>query len=155
MPHLISRFPEWKSTSERTMMTLSDGADGPLVNQTVLNRLRAELAEDEGYCRVFIGNFIDYLPHRIGRLKLALTTGDLDGSVDAVLSLKTSSQMVGAERLAGLATALEREIRTEGLNADAAVVLPMLAASFLRPIRQCSRETKTSLQAQCSLGANR
>jgi HPt (histidine-containing phosphotransfer) domain-containing protein len=102
-----------------------------------------------------VGNFIDYLPHRIGRLQLALTTGDLDGSVDAVLSLKTSSQMVGAERLAGLAMALEGEIRTEAYDADVAVVLPRLAASFLRPINQCSRMTMSRLQAQCSPGASR
>jgi histidine phosphotransfer protein HptB len=136
-------------------MTPSDDADRPLVDQSVLDRLRAELEEDEGYCSVFVGNFIDYLPHRIGHLKLALTTGDLDGSVDAVLSLKTSSQMVGAERLAGLAGALEGAIRTEGLDADAAVVvLPKLAASFLRPISRCSRQTMNRLQAQCSPGAS-
>src|SRR5919112_6639433 len=111
-------FPRWKTPAERTVMTLSGDAGRPLVDKSVLDRLRAELEEDEGYCRIFVGNFIDYLPHRIGRLKLALTTGDLDGSVDAVLSLKSSSQMVGAERLAGLARALESEIRSGGLDAD-------------------------------------
>ncbi|MCU1567447.1 MAG: hypothetical protein JWQ56_2384 [Pseudarthrobacter sp.] len=136
-------------------MTPSDDAGRPLVDQSVLNRLREELEEDEGYCRIFVGNFIDYLPHRIGRLRLALTAGDLDGSVDAVLSLKTSSQMVGAERLAGLAMALEGEIRSEAYDADVAVVLPRLAASFLRPINQCSRQTMHRLQVQCSPGANR
>ena len=60
--------------------------------------------------KVFVGNFIECLPQRLSKLRLALTTGDLEGSVDAVLSLKTSSQMVGAERLAGLATNLESEI---------------------------------------------
>jgi histidine phosphotransfer protein HptB len=136
------------------MMTPSNDAGGPLVDQAVLDRLREELEEDEGYCRVFVGNFIDYLPHRIGRLRLALTTGDLDGSVDAVLSLKTSSQMVGAERLASLARALEGEIRTGGPDADAAVVLPRLAASFLRRISQCSRQTMSRLQDHCSPGAS-
>jgi HPt (histidine-containing phosphotransfer) domain-containing protein len=135
-------------------MTPSDDAGSPLVDQTVLDRLRAELEEDEGYCRVFVGNFINSLPHRIGRLKLALTSGDLDGSVDAVLSLKTSSQMVGAERLAGLATALEGQIRAEGLDADSVVVLPRLAASFLLAISRCSRQTMDRLQAQCSPGAS-
>jgi len=135
-------------------MSPSVDAGRPLVDQSVLNRLREELEEDEGYCRVFVGNFIDYLPHRIGRLRLALTTGDLDGSVDAVLSLKTASQMVGAERLAGLAVALEGQIRTEAHDADAAVVLPRLAASFLRQINQCSRQTMNRLQDQCSAGAS-
>ena len=135
-------------------MSSSEDAPRPLVDQAVLDRLREELEEEEGYCKVFVGNFIDCLPNRIGRLRLALTTGDLDGSVDAVLSLKTSSQMVGAERLAGLAMDLEGEIRTEARQADVTVVLPLLAATFLRPISLCSRQTLHRLQAQCS-GARR
>lgn len=136
-------------------MSAADDAHGPLVDQSVLDRLREELAEDEGYCKVFVGNFINCLPDRIGRLRLALTTGDLDGSVDAILSLKTSSLMVGAERLARLAADLEGEIRTGARNAEAAVVLPSLAATFLRPISQCSRQTMQRLQAQRPSGARR
>ncbi|WP_411375654.1 Hpt domain-containing protein [Arthrobacter sp. MPF02] len=136
-------------------MGASNDAPPPLVDQSVLDRLREELEEDEGYCKVFVGNFIECLPQRIGRLRLALTTGDLEGSVDAVLSLKTSSQMVGAERLAGLALDLEGEIRIEAHQADIAVVLPQLAAMYLRPIKQCSRQTMHRLQAQCSPGASR
>ncbi|TLM84094.1 Hpt domain-containing protein [Pseudarthrobacter sp. NamE5] len=136
-------------------MSAADHAPRPLVDQSVLNRLREELEEDEGYCRLFVGNFIEYLPHRIGRLRLALTTGDLEGAVDAVLSLKTSSQMVGAERLASLAMDLEGEIRTGSGRANVTVVLPQLAAEFLRPIHQCSRQTMHRLQSQCSSGAKR
>lgn len=136
-------------------MSAADDAPRPLVDQSVLDRLREELEEDEGYCRVFVGNFIEFLPQRIGRLRLALTTGDLEGSVDAVLSLKTASQMVGAERLACLATELEGEIRTEASKADVAVLLPRLAVAFLRPINHCSRQTTHRLQAQCASGASR
>ena len=155
MPHLIAPFLEGTVPAERTVMSAADDAPRPLVDQSVLDRLREELEEEEGYCRVFVGNFIEYLPHRIGRLRLALTTGDLEGSVDAVLSLKTSSQMVGAERLAGLAMDLEGELRSEARDSDVAVVLPQLAAAFLRPINQCSRQTMHRLQSQCSPGARR
>jgi hypothetical protein len=62
---------------------------------------------------------------------------------------------VGAERLAGLAMALEGEIRTEAYDADVTVILPRLAASFLHPINRCSRQTMHRLQAQCSPGASR
>lgn len=124
----------------------------PLVDQSVLDRLLEELEDDEGYCRMFVNDFITCLPQRISRLRLALTTGDVEGSVDAVLSLKTSSQMVGAERLAGLATELEDEIRTQAPESDVGVVLPRLAATFLRPISQCSRQTTHRLQVQCSAG---
>jgi HPt (histidine-containing phosphotransfer) domain-containing protein len=136
-------------------MTQSDDAGRPLVDQSVLDRLREELDEDEGYCTVFVGNFIDYLPRRIGRLRLALTTGDLEGAVDAVLSLKTSSQMVGAERLAGLALELESAIRSDSSHYDVAVALPRLAAAYLKPINQCSKQTLHRLQAQRSTGASR
>ncbi|MGM9472581.1 Hpt domain-containing protein [Pseudarthrobacter sp. YS3] len=136
-------------------MVPSDDAGRPLVDQSVLDRLRVELDEDEGYSTVFVGNFIGYLPVRIDRLRLALTTGDLDGSVDAILSLKTSSQMVGAERLAGLAMTLERCIREESRGVDPSVVLPRLAAEYLKPIGYCSRQTVHRLQAQRSTGARR
>ena len=136
-------------------MSTSDDAPKPLVDQSVLDRLREELEEEEGYTLVFVGNFIEFLPQRLGKLRLALTTGDLDGSMDAVLSLKTSSQMVGAERLAGLALELENEIRAQARHADMSVALPRLAATYLRPITQCSRQTTHRLQAQCCPGANR
>lgn len=136
-------------------MAPSDDAGRPLVDPSVLDRLRVELDEDEGYCSVFVGNFIDCLPHRIGKLRLALTTGDLDGAVDAILSLKTSSQMVGAERLAGLAMDLERSIRDESPSAELSVALPQLAVNYLRPINLCSRQTLHRLQAQRPPGANR
>lgn len=154
MPQVAATFPEREAPAERTAVTQSDDAGRPLVDQSVLARLREELADDEGYCTVFVGNFIEYLPHRIGRLRLALTTGDLDGAVDAVLSLKTSSQMVGAERLAGLAIDLESAIRNDSEHPDIAVALPRLAATYLKPINQCSRQTLHRLQAQRSAGAN-
>ena len=155
MPRVTAAFPEREAPAERTVMTQSDDAGRPLVDQSVLDRLREELDEDEGYCTVFVGNFIDYLPRRIGRLRLALTTGDLDGAVDAILSLKTSSQMVGAERLAGLALDLESAIRSDSAHGDVAVELPRLAAAYLKPISQCSRQTLHRLQAQRSTGASR
>ena len=141
--------------AEGTEMDPSDDAGRPLIDPFMLDRLRVELDGDEGYCSVFVGNFIDCLPLRIGKLRLALTTGDLDGAVDAILSLKTSSQMVGAERLAGLAMDLERSIREQSPRAEPSVALPQLAVNYLRPINQCSRQTLHRLQAQRPPGANR
>jgi len=117
----------------------------PLVNPSVLEMLRVEL-DDDGVWKAFVRNFVEYLPDRNERLRLALTTGDLKGALDAVLSLKTSSQMVGAERLAGLALDLERSIRADTDEADPAVALPRLAAAHLRQIAQCSQSTIHRLQ---------
>lgn len=118
----------------------------PLLDQAVLDRLRIELDDDDGVWKVFVQNFIENLPHRTEKLRLTLTTGDLTGAMDAVLSLKTSSQMVGAERLAGLALDLERSLRQESVDAEPDRVLPRLAADRFRQIIRCARQTTYLLQ---------
>ncbi len=124
-----------------------EGSARPLLDPSVLDRLRDDLEDDEGIWKVFVQNFIAQLPARIEKLRLTLTTGDLKGAIDAVLSLKTSSQMVGAERLAGMALDLEKSLREEDSSADPADVLPHLAAAHLRRIKQCSKQTTYALQA--------
>ncbi|MCU1436831.1 MAG: histidine kinase [Pseudarthrobacter sp.] len=113
----------------------------PLLDPAVLDRLREGLDDDGGVWSVFINNFIALLPARIQKLRLTLTTGDLSGALDAVLSLKTSSQMVGAERLAELAASLERSIRLDTRHAEPERLLPRLAAEHLSRITRCSRQT--------------
>ena len=117
----------------------------PLMDPSVLEILRADL-DNNGLWKVFVQDFIENLPHRNACLRLTLTTGDLSGALDAVLSLKTSSQMVGAERLASLAVDLERSIRADTHEADPALALPRLAAARLTRIKQCSQQTIHCLQ---------
>jgi len=132
-------------------MTNRADAARPLVDRLVLERLKEELEDDgEGYTKVFVANFIACLPRRIERLRLALTTGDWEGSFDAVLSLKTSSQMVGAEQLAFLALKLEAELRSDATLEDVIIALPQQAATFLGPINQCSKRTVYSLKSRRS-----
>jgi HPt (histidine-containing phosphotransfer) domain-containing protein len=121
-------------------MPLDDGIIQPLLDSTVLDRLRAELEVDDGVWTAFVHNFLALLPRRTERLRTALTTGDLPGALDAVLSLKTSSQMVGAERLGELAFDLERSIRLDA-RAEPDRVLPRLAADHLRTIKKCEQQT--------------
>jgi HPt (histidine-containing phosphotransfer) domain-containing protein len=127
-------------------MTQGDVNSLPLLDQAALDRLRDELDDDEGVWSVFVRNFIAQLPQRTERLRLALTTGDLAGTLDAVLSLKTSSQMVGAERLAEFAMRLERSVRNETSQAEPGEVLPRLAAAHLKTIMKCSRQTSDLLE---------
>jgi HPt (histidine-containing phosphotransfer) domain-containing protein len=127
-------------------MTQPDGNVPPLLDPAVLERLRNELEDDEGVWKVFVEAFIGQMPQRLQKVRLALTTGDLPGAMDAVLSLKTASQMVGAERLAALALELEKSLREEGRTADPAVVLPRLAAEHLRRLKQCAQRTIYVLQ---------
>jgi histidine phosphotransfer protein HptB len=127
-------------------MTQDEANALPLLDPAALDRLRDELDDDEGVWRVFVRNFIAQLPDRTEKLRLALTTGDLAGSLDAVLSLKTSSQMVGAERLAQFALGLERSVRTETREAAPGNVLPRLAVVYLKTIMKCGRQTSDLLQ---------
>lgn len=117
----------------------------PLLDHVVLERLREDLQEYDVW-RVFVQNFIAALPLRIEKLRGALTTGDADGAKDAVLSLKTSSQMVGAERLAALALDLEMAQREGIRTSDPADALPRLAVSYLHRIKQRAGQTSYALQ---------
>jgi HPt (histidine-containing phosphotransfer) domain-containing protein len=82
-----------------------------LVDPTVLTGLQAELGGDRSIVTRFVRNYIDLLPWRVDRLHHALNNLDMEDAMDAVLSLKTSSHMVGAICMGRLATELEISIR--------------------------------------------
>jgi histidine phosphotransfer protein HptB len=123
----------------------AESSPKPLLDHGVLDRLREDLCEYDVW-QVFVQNFITALPLRIEKLRVALTTGDADGARDAVLSLKTASQMVGAERLAALAMDLEAAQREGVRVGDPAVALPRLAVNYLRRIKQRAGQTSYALQ---------
>lgn len=122
------------------------GSPQPLLDHVVLDRLREDLREYEVW-RVFVQNFITALPMRVEKLRAALTTGDAVGARDAILSLKTASQMVGAERLAALAFELEAAQREGVRVADPAVALPRLAVDYMQRVKQRAGQTSYALQA--------
>ncbi|WP_248762378.1 Hpt domain-containing protein [Pseudarthrobacter sp. SSS035] len=123
-----------------------DESAQPLLDHKVLDKLREDLHEFEVW-RVFVQNFITALPLRIESLRLALTTGDTVGAMDAVLSLKSASQMVGAGRLATLAHGLEVAQREGICVAAPSVVLPRLAVDHLQRIKQRAVQTSFVLEA--------
>lgn len=84
-------------------------ADPVGIDPAVLARLRLELDDDEGWL-LFLRNFLNHLPRRIDKLRRGLAGADYEVSMDAVLSLKISCQMVGAERLAGMALQLQQSL---------------------------------------------
>jgi HPt (histidine-containing phosphotransfer) domain-containing protein len=78
----------------------------------------------------FASNFLALLQDRLTQVQTALGTANLAAALGAVLSLKTSSAMVGAEQLTRYCTGLEKDLREGRIpNADA---LPRIAAD-LRP----------------------
>ncbi|MFK0041152.1 Hpt domain-containing protein [Paenarthrobacter sp. NPDC090517] len=82
-----------------------------LVDPSVLTELRAELGGDQAIISTFVRNYVELLPWRVDRLHHALEKLDMEDAMDAVLSLKTSSHMVGAICMSRLATELEISIR--------------------------------------------
>lgn len=93
------------------MVSEYDECTESLVDPTVLTGLQAELGGDRSIVSRFVRSYIDLLPWRVGRLHHALNNLDIEDAMDAVLSLKTSSHMVGAICMSRLATELEISIR--------------------------------------------
>lgn len=108
----------------------------PLVDPIALR----VLAEDVGpeSAASFARDFVRIWPRRRDNLTTALGRDDYAAAHDAALSLRTSSTMVGAARLAGLACSLERRLRAEGTAA---------AARLLAQIVECGERTVAALVA--------
>lgn len=101
-----------------------------LVSPRALRELSEQMGAD--ICRQFVGNYIEMWDGRFSRLVNALDTSDFPAAMDVVLSIKISSQMAGAERLAGLALrAQEMVLRTDRCG----------LASLIEPIQQCGDDT--------------
>ena len=92
-------------------MSEYDECTDALVDPTVLTELQAELGGDQAIISTFVRNYVDLLPWRVDRLHHAVEKLDIEDAMDAVLSLKTSSHMVGAICMSRLATELEINIR--------------------------------------------
>lgn len=78
----------------------------PVLDTDVLGRLEEQLGDPDILCE-FIRGYESTLDQRVERLRHALRTQDHDDWMDAVLSLKTSSAMVGATALSRLAAELQ------------------------------------------------
>ena len=92
-------------------MSEYDECTDAVVDHTVLTELQAELGGDPAIIHAFVRNYVALLPWRVSRLHRALDNLDIEDAMDAVLSLKTSSHMVGAVCMNRLATELEMSIR--------------------------------------------
>ncbi|WP_347110080.1 Hpt domain-containing protein [Paenarthrobacter sp. S56] len=92
-------------------MSEYDECTDSLVDPTALSSLQAELGGDQSIVNTFVRNYVAMLPWRVARLHHALDNLDIEDAMDAVLSLKTSSSMVGAICLRRLATEMEISIK--------------------------------------------
>ena len=89
-------------------------------------------------CREFVGNYVALWQDRFDRLRLAVMNADDAAAMDVVLSIKISSEMAGARRLAALAHSAQQRLVHSGAT-DLASMLGIIAA--------CGRETMACLLA--------
>jgi hypothetical protein len=128
-------------------MVATDETTLPVVAQSFLFRFWDEMANSHGpgCCSVFVAEFIEGWS-RFNRLRLALTTGDVEAALEIILAIRRSSQEIGAERMDDLLAALECEVRSGARAGDISVRLPVLAVRFLRPIDHCGLRIMERLQ---------
>jgi len=111
-------------------------ATPPLVDPAALQDLGAQL-DSPAVAKGFARDYTRMWDQRYQTLASALERGDLAGSMDAVLSLKTSSAMVGGLRLAQLAGELESALRAGDMGH---------ALALLRDVAERGGETVDELQ---------
>ncbi|WP_158677259.1 Hpt domain-containing protein [Arthrobacter sp. PGP41] len=98
-----------------------DGQNLPLVDTGVLQDLEDQLGRAD-LATNFVKDYAALWDQRERRLAVSLADEDCDAALDAVISLRVSSAMVGARRLAGLAQALERAVRKGDLSRGCSVL---------------------------------
>jgi HPt (histidine-containing phosphotransfer) domain-containing protein len=111
----------------------------PLVSWTVQSTLRDDVADSEAYTG-FIRSYTEMWPRRYGRLAHAIRVNDWVQAMDAALSLRSSSEMLGAVNLARLALAVEQAIRSRQLHA---------AGMLLPGLKSCGEDTMSVLLRGC------
>jgi hypothetical protein len=96
-----------------------------------IERLARELVGDRHSCLRFIDDFVASSTVRIARVRSAVDQGILDDALAALLSLATSSAMIGAESLARAA----REVHAGAMLSGS---MPAHAADGLENINSAS-----------------
>ena len=108
----------------------------PLVDPAALQDLGAQL-ESPSVAKGFARDYAKMWDQRYSCLASALDRRDEAGSLEAALSLKTSSAMVGGVQLAGLAGELEEAVRGGDMDR---------AGSLLAEIAESGSDTVDELQ---------
>ncbi|MGP5640550.1 Hpt domain-containing protein [Brachybacterium tyrofermentans] len=116
----------------------------PVLDCDVLRRLGEQLGDVDILCR-FLDRYLALLDQRLARLEHALTVSDQAGWADAVLSLKTSSEMAGARALAARAEDLQQESMEDATGAPGVVLTRR--ADLLACLRRLAAETARQLHA--------
>lgn len=103
-------FPSWVPPVAEPALSLEAVGLLPLVNVAVLEDLEAELA-GPALAKRFAQDYADMWDQRYTRLASAVERQDVAACLDAAISLKITSAMLGGERLSKLAELLENVVR--------------------------------------------
>jgi signal peptidase len=101
----------WRKKPEGDDDAVDAGAALPAFDRRPLKRMAREMKSKEA-AEKFAAAYARLLPQRVDKISHALSTGDSDLALDAVLSLKTSSSMVGALRMEQHCVRLEHALVT-------------------------------------------
>lgn len=101
----------WRKKPEGDDDAVDARAALPAFDRRPLKRLAREMKSKEA-AEKFAAAYARLLPQRVDKISHALSTGDSDLAMDAVLSLKTSSSMVGALRMEQHCVRLEHALVT-------------------------------------------
>lgn len=108
----------------------------------VLEDMRSDF-DDPAVVNRFAHDFCSTLGGKIDRLDVRLRGGDAMGAADAVLSVTTSSAMVGAVRLTQAALRMQRLIAADDLDE---------ALHSLALLRACAADTVAALGRSYPVG---
>ena len=110
----------------------------PLLDLSVLAQLESQL-NDARPARAFARDYIAGFGDRYLRLERSVGSRDVPAAIDAALSLRNSSAMVGAARLSALAADFETAVSSADLDA---------ARRALPGIERCGLDTILELEAR-------
>ncbi|RLP74536.1 Hpt domain-containing protein [Mycetocola tolaasinivorans] len=110
----------------------------PLLEHAEIRRLCDALNGDRAACRLFLQSFCDRWAERLAALEQSLLHADVMHARDSILSIRTSSAMVGAQRLTQIASTIETTL-TAGHTDE--------IGEPLRALRLCGVETVAALRA--------
>jgi len=132
-PHLL--LPR-SCPRNRGMIAMSDRRISlSLVSVGTLRELSNQMGPD--VCRQFVGNYMEMWDGRYSKLVSTLHMQDYPAALDVVLSIKISSHMAGADRLAKLAQHAEQLVHKQDQGG---------LVSMLESFRKCGEDTLHQLE---------
>ncbi len=118
-----------------------DTAHLPILDHDALAALLAALDHDQAAIDGFVATFIAHWPERLRRAAEGVAARDYPAIHDCALSIKVSSQMVGAARLSTYGCELERVV-SAGRLLDALPILDALRTTGDETVRALTAARK-------------